>query len=281
MARVHIDPDLASAVEFDDVSLTMPRTMRRKGGGRNARLRRFAQETSRVNEPVLEHVSFTVAPGDCVAVLDRAKRGHTAEVLRLSAGTLIPDHGHVRRNSEVIAILRRAGLVNAKLTVRQNIFVIGILLGMSPDEINQRMDWIVTTAGLGRAIDSYARACPPELRRRIVWTVSMATQARVFATQGSLIVGDEQYREIGWAHVEKLKADGVTFLVAGQNAPVMERFCTRGIVLDEGRIVLDGTVAAALDLVGRNAVVEETEEQVEDDVDLLDNRAERDEWRSD
>ncbi len=281
MARVHIDPHLASAVEFDDVSLTMPRTRRRKGGGRSARLKRLAQETSRVNEPVLEHVSFTVAPGDRVAVIDRSKKGHTAELLRLAAGTLIPDHGHVRRNAEVIPILRRAGLVNAKLTVRQNIFVVGILLGMSPDEINERMDWIVTTAGLGRVIDSYARACPPELRRRIVWTVSMATQARIFATQGSLIVGDEQYREVGWAHVEALKAEGVTFLVAGQNAPVMERFCTRALVLDEGRIVLDGTVAEALDLVGRSSVVEETDEQVEEDVDLLENRAERDEWRSD
>jgi len=281
MARVHIDPHLSSAVEFDDVSLTMPRTRRRKGGGRSARLKRLAQETSRVNEPVLEHVSFTVAPGERVAVIDRAKRGHTAELLRLVAGTLIPDHGHVRRNAEVIPILRRAGLINAKLTVRQNIFVVGILLGMSPDEINERMDWIVTTAGLGRVIDSYARACPPELRRRVVWTVSMATQARIFATQGSLIVGDEQYREVGWTHVESLQAEGVTFLVAGQNAPVMERFCTRALVLDGGRIVLDGTVTEALDLVGRSSVVEETDEQVEEDIDLLENRAERDEWRSD
>ncbi len=281
MARVHIDPDLPAAVEFDDVFLTMPRTKRRKGGGRSARLKRFAQETSRVSEPVLEGVSFTVAPGDRVAVIDRAKRGHTAEILRLAAGTLIPDHGHVRRSTEVIPILRRAGLINAKLTVRQNIFVIGILLGMSPDQITERMDWITSTAGLGKAIDSYARACPPELRRRIVWTVSMATQARVFATQGSLIVGDEQYREVGWAHVEGLAADGVTFLVAGQNAPVMERFCTRAVVLDQGRIVLDGTVAEALDLVGRSTLVEETEEQVEEDVDVLDNRAERDDFRAD
>lgn len=281
MARVHIDPDLAAAVEFDDVSLTMPRTKRRKGGGRSARLKRFAQETSRVNESVLEAVTFTVAPGDRVAVIDRAKRGHTAELLRLAAGTLIPDHGHVRRNTEIIPILRRAGLVNAKLTVRQNIFVIGILLGMSPDEINERMDWIVSTAGLSKAIDGYARACPPELRRRIVWTVSMATQARAFATQGSLIVGDEQYREVGWAHLETLKEQGTTFLVAGQNAPVMERFCTRAIVLDEGRIVLDGSVAQALDLVGRASVVEEQDDQPEEEIDLLDNRAERDEFRAD
>lgn len=281
MARIHIDPDLAPAVEFDDVSLTMPRTKRRKGGTRGARLRRFAQETSRVNEPVLDGVSLSVAPGDVVAVLDKDRRGHTTELIRLAAGTLIPDHGHVRRNAEVIPILRRAGLVNAKLTVRQNIFVIGILLGMSPDEIHERMDWIVATAGLGKAIDAYARACPPELRRRIVWTVSMATRARIFATQGSLIVGDDAYREVGWQHVESLKADGVTFLVAGQNARVMERFCSRAVVLSAGRIVLDGTVAEALALVGRGAVVEEEDDQIEDEVDLLDNRAERDDFRAD
>lgn len=281
MARIHIDPSLAAAVEFVDVSLRMPRTQRRKGGGRSARLRRLAQETSRVNESVFDAISVAIQPGDCVAVIDRDRRAHTAEFLRLAAGTLIPDHGHVHRQGEVIPILRRAGLINAKITVRQNIFVVGILLGMSPDEITERLDWIVSTAGLSKVLDTYARACPPELRRRIVWTVSMATRARIFATQGSLVVGDDQYREVGWAHVESLKAEGVTFLVAGQNARVMERFCTRAIVLGEGRVLLDGSVAEALALVGRGAVVEEDDDPVDDDVDLLENRAERDDFRAD
>lgn len=281
MARTHCDPHLANALEFADVSLTMPRTRRRKGGGRSGRLRRLAQETSKVNERVLADVSLTVAPGEAVALIAKDRKADTVEVIRLAAGTLVPDHGHVRRRDVVIPILRRAGLVNAKLTVRQNIFVIGIMLGMSPDEISERMDWIVATAGLGKALDGYARACPPELRRRIVWTVSMATGARAFATQGSLIVGDEGFRETGWAHVERLKSEGATFLVAGQNAQVMERFCTRAVVFGGGGVLLDGSVSDALALVGRGEVQEDDDEPVDEEVDILDPRSDRDEWRAD
>lgn len=281
MARIHCDPHLVNALEFADVSLKMPRTRRRKGGGRSGRLRRLAQETSKVNEEVFSGISLAVAPGDAVALIAKDRKADTVELIRLAAGTLVPDHGHVRRRDVVIPILRRAGLINAKLTVRQNIFVIGIMLGMSPDEVTERMDWIVTTAGLGKALDGYARSCPPELRRRIVWTVSMATKARAFATQGSLIVGDEEFRAVGWAHVEQLKAEGVTFLVAGQNAPVMERFCTRAIVIGGGGVLLDGTVAEALALVGRAQVQEDEDEAVDEEVDILDPRSERDEWRAD
>lgn len=279
MARIHLSPHLAHAVEFEDVRLQMPRTRRRKGGGRSDRLRRLARETSKVREEVFSGLSVAIEPGEALAVIARDRRSDTVEFLRLAAGTLIPDHGHVRRRDTIVPILRRAGLVNAKLTVRQNIFVIGILLGMSPDQVNERMDWIVETAGLAKALDGYARACPPELRRRIVWTVSMATQARAFATQGSLIVGDESFREIGWAHVEGLKADGVTFLVAGQNARVMERFCTRAVVIADGAIAFDGTVAQALDLVGRGTLQDDEEEAVDDGADVLDS--DRDEWRAD
>lgn len=279
MARIHLDPSLPHALEFDRVSLAMKRTRRRKGGGRSDRLRRLASETSRVRQDVFVDLSLTVDPGEAVAVLARDRRTETVELLRLAAGTLIPDHGHVRRRDLVVPILRRAGLVNAKLTVRQNIFVIGILLGMSPDEIQSRLPWMVETAGLAKVLDGYARACPPELRRRIVWTVSMATQARAFATQGSLIVGDETFREIGWAHVEQLRTDGVTFLVGGQNARVMERFCTRGIVLADGGVAFDGSVAGAIELVGRGSLQDEEEETLDEGTDVLD--ADRDEWRAD
>jgi ABC-type polysaccharide/polyol phosphate transport system ATPase subunit len=279
MARIHLSPNLAHAVEFEDVRLQMPRTRRRKGGGRGDRLRRLARETSKVRQDVFSGLSLAVEPGEAVAVIARDRRADTFEFLRLAAGTLIPDHGHVHRRDTVVPILRRAGLLNAKLTVRQNIFVIGILLGMSPEGINERLNWIVETAGLTKALDGYARACPPELRRRIVWTVSMATHARAFATQGSLIVGDESFRETGWAHVEGLKAEGVTFLVAGQNARVMERFCTRAVVIGDGAIVLDGTVAEALALVGRGTLQDDDEETIDDGADVLD--ADRDEWRAD
>ena len=251
MARVHLDPHLDHQVEFEAVSLTVLRAQRRKGSGRGDRLRRMASETRRVAHPVIQDVSVVIEPGECVGLVGRGRDAGLIEVLRLSAGTLIPDEGVVRRREAVIPILRRVGLVNGGLTVRQNIYVIGILLGMSPDQITAELDWIVESAGLAKFLDTYARTCPPPLRRRIAWTVAMATRSRTFAIHGALIMGDEQYREFCWSHVESLKADGVTFLIADQAPDELERFCERGLVFENGRLIADTSMTEALAMTGR------------------------------
>ncbi|MFY9230281.1 MAG: hypothetical protein WAO50_00045, partial [Candidatus Nanopelagicales bacterium] len=66
-----------------------------------------------------------------------------------------------------------------------------------------------------------------------------------------------------------------------QNARVMERFCTRALVIGDGQVILDGTVEEALNPVGRGQVKEDEDDAAEDAVDLLDSSAERDEWRAD
>jgi ABC-type polysaccharide/polyol phosphate transport system ATPase subunit len=259
VARVQLDPTLENALEFESVSLTVKRTQRRTGGGRRDRLRRMASETVRVPHPVILDISLDIAPGECVGVLGEGRDAGVIELLRLSAGTLIPDHGQVRRRDVVVPILRRVGLVNANMTVRQNIYVIGILLGMSPEQITAELPWIVDVAALGKVLDTYARTCPNPLRRRIAWTVAMATRARTFAIHGALIMGDEQYRDFCWSHVEALKADGVTFLVADQEDETMLRFCERGLVLENGRVIADTTMAEALSMNRRRAGDEDTD----------------------
>ena len=93
-----------SIIDFANVSLTMPRTKRRKGSGRKQRLRRFAGETSRSMVPVIEDVSFTVNKGDSVAIVSGKPILRTA-LIRLAAGTLIPDTGTVTRLAPVVPMI--------------------------------------------------------------------------------------------------------------------------------------------------------------------------------
>ena len=95
-----------SIIDFANVSLTMPRTKRRKGSGRKQRLRRFAGETSRSMVPVIEDVSFTVNKGDSVAIVSGKPILRTA-LIRLAAGTLIPDTGTVTRLAPVVPMISR------------------------------------------------------------------------------------------------------------------------------------------------------------------------------
>ena len=244
MARVHLDPDLDVAVRFEAVALSLAQVVRHRGGGRRQQLRRLAGETKRTALSVFEGIDLDIPSGQAVAVLGRRNAG-AIELLRLAAGTLIPDVGHVHRRDLVVPVIDGSNVLDGAITVRQNVYQVGALLGMTPEQVSERLDWIVEFAELRKFMDGYLRHAPRYARQRIVWTVSMATRARIFAIEKALVVGNEEFEAKCWAHVEALKADGVTFLVEGERRVPLERFCDRGIVLSEGRVAFDGTVADA------------------------------------
>ncbi len=248
MARFSIDPDLSSVMAFEDVSLTMPRADRRSGQGRRHRLRRLAGETKTRQVQVLDGISFEVRPGEAVAVLADDGEG-CEEVLRLAAGTLMADGGTVRRRTRVVPMLDDSRCLDASYTVRQNIYVVGALLGMSPEEVAANLGWITRMADTGKWMDAYLSAAPKNLRQRIVWTTSMATRAEAFAIEESIVVGKDEVADRCWRHVEELRDAGVAFLVTSGDAQALERFCTRAIVLRDGRVIADTSIGAALEMV--------------------------------
>jgi ABC-2 type transport system ATP-binding protein len=262
MARIRIELELPSAVEFDGVSLSMPRSKRRGGQGTRHRIRRLAGESSRQQVPVFTDVRVSILPGEAVAILGGAKSGRE-EFLRLAAGTLVPDSGRVHRQDRVVPILDDSRCLTPSYTTRQNIYLTAGLLGMTPEETTGRLDWIVDMAQAGKWLDSYLRGAPRNMRQRLVWTVSMATGARIFAIEKSLVIGHGEFMERCWSHVEGIRASGVTFLVASDEREVLERFCDRALVLRGGRIIADTSVEEGLGFI-RPARRTDPTEQPED-----------------
>lgn len=247
MARIPIEPTLDAMLAFEHVSLDMPKAKRRVGGGRRHRLRRLAGETSRVQERIIDDLNLTIDAGQSLAVVQRGNQGGE-EFLRLSAGTLIPDAGRVRRRSLVVPLLDESRMLDRSATVRHNIYLVGVTLGMTPDQISDELEWIVDFAGV-RKLDAYLRDAPRMIRQRVVWTVAMATRARAFAIEQAVTVGKGEAEASCWALLEQMRADGVTFLVLADDESALRRLCDRAIVLDGGRISAQTDVADALSMV--------------------------------
>jgi ABC-2 type transport system ATP-binding protein len=246
VARIRITPDLDSAVEFRGAGVRLPRRQRRGGARKSQRIRRFAGEVSRDEVWFLREASFRVAPGESLAVVGHEGSGRD-QVLRLAAGTLVPDEGEVRRSLSLVPIIGVGGALDRKYTVRQNIYLIGGLLGMLPDEVGERLPQIVERAGVQKILDRYLADASRMVRGRLVWSIAMATQARGFAVSQALIVGQPAFQRECWDVVEEMKAEGVTFLVTSEKPSHLLRFCDRAILLDGGRIVADTTVPDAIE----------------------------------
>lgn len=245
MARIHIDPHLDDVVEFDDVSIAMPRHARRAGGNRRQRLRRLAGESKRHELEILSGVTARIRPGESVAILSTPDGGRD-EFLRLAAGTLIPDRGTVRRNQIVSAMLERSGSLSPTHTIRQNLYLLGGLLGLAPSEVSERLPAIVEFLDLGKKVDAYLNDATPMMRAKLVWTVTMSLPARAFAIEKSIVVGEPEFRERCWERLERMRGEGVTFLVASEDHAALERMCDRAIVLLDGRVVAETSVAEGL-----------------------------------
>lgn len=247
MARAPLTPGLGPVLEFDAVGVRMPRQVRRRGGGRRQRLRRIAGETRRDEVWRLRRATFSVAEGESVAIVGGKGSGRET-LLRLAAGTLIPDEGMVRRRVAVVPMIDVARALQRGFTIRQNIYFVGGLLGMTPDEAGDRVAGIAAFSGLEGSLDKYLGTAIPMVRQKLAWSISMATEARAFAVEQVLVVGERDFRQQCWTRVDQMRKDGVTFLLASDSPRQFRRFCDRAIVLEAGALVAQGTVPEAIAL---------------------------------
>lgn len=245
MARLTLNPRLDAIVAFDDAGVRMPRRRRRKGDGRRQRLRRMAGEVKRDEVWRLRHATFTVGEGESVAIVGGKGSGREA-LLRLAAGTLVPDEGAVRRRTPVIPMIELARSLNRRYTVRQNIYLVGAHVGMTPDEVGEKLDGIVSFAGVEGLLDKYLGTAAPVIRQRLAWSIAMATDARAYAIEQVLIVGEREFRQKCWTHVDLKREDGVSFLLASDSQKQFRRFCDRAILLDAGEVTAQTTVPDAI-----------------------------------
>jgi ABC-2 type transport system ATP-binding protein len=254
VARIAIDTSFTAVVEFDKVSMRMPRRKRRRGSGRRQRLRRIAGEARRDEIDVLTDVSFRIEPGESVLIMGSKNPARQA-LLRLAAGTLRPDSGLVRRNQPIVPMIEVARSFLRTYSIRQNIYVVGGLLGMTPSQVESHLPWIAENAGVDGILDRFLGAAPALVRQKLAWSIVMCVEAKAYAIDRTLVVGEKSFKEQCWQHVDKLRAEGATFLIASDSPKQLAHFCDRGIYLENGRVVVDSTVPEAIEALRKDRQV--------------------------
>ena len=245
MARVRIQPGADAAVAFESVGLWMPKSRRRTGGGRRHRLRRLAGEVQRTRTWVLRQASAHLDPGEIIAVVGTRNSGRES-VLRLAAGTLLPDAGRVLRNQTVVPIVSLARCLDRRLTTRQNIYLVGGLVGMTPNQITAHLDSIIDSSGVRSILDKHLGATATPIRQRLAWHVAMATESRAFAIEQVVGAAATSVQDQAWAQIQDRAQDGAAFLIVSDDERRLRSSCTRAWYLDEGTLEeMDVTAALA------------------------------------
>ncbi|HEY3682545.1 MAG TPA: ABC transporter ATP-binding protein [Streptosporangiaceae bacterium] len=194
----------------------------------------------------LRDISFDVLRGEAVGVVGRNGTGKST-LLKLIAGVLIPDEGTVTVKGKVAPLLELRAGFNEELTGRENVYLLASLHGMKNSEIDKRFDEIIDFAEVRDFIDMPLRHYSSGMKVRLGFAVIAQLDHPVLLVDEVLAVGDKEFKKKCYATIEKMLANGRTLLLVSHNERDLERFCTRGLYIREGKMIVDGTLTEAMD----------------------------------
>ncbi|MEL0627177.1 ABC transporter ATP-binding protein [Salinibacterium amurskyense] len=189
----------------------------------------------------LRNVSFDVTAGEAIGVVGRNGQGKST-LLKLVAEVMLADEGTVHVGQGVAPLIEITGGFVDDLSVRDNVYLTAGLHGMTKSEINERFDEIIDFAEIKRFIDTPYKHLSSGMRVRIAFAVISRLEEPIILVDEVLAVGDKAFREKCYRRIEELLKGGRTLFFVSHNERDLRRFCTRGLYLDKGELVLDGPI---------------------------------------
>jgi lipopolysaccharide transport system ATP-binding protein len=192
----------------------------------------------------LDDVSFSIEPGEVVGILGHNGAGKST-LLKLLSRIVVPTRGRVTVRGRVAPLIEvGAGLVG-DMTGRENIYLNGAILGMSGAEIRRLFDEIVAFAELEEFIDTPLKRYSSGMQVRLGFAVAITATTEILIVDEVLSVGDVAFQRKCLDRMEKIiVGGGHTVLVVGHDIRTLERICSRMLLFNRGRVLIDSDPAS-------------------------------------
>ncbi len=193
----------------------------------------------------VKDVSFDAAPGEVLGVIGPNGAGKST-VLKLLARITAPTAGEIRLRGRVASLLEVGTGFHPELTGRENIFLNGVLLGMTRGEVRASLDEIVAFAGVERFLDTPVKRYSSGMYVRLAFAVAAHLRSDILIVDEVLAVGDAAFQKKG---LGKLRADadqGRTVIFVSHDLNAVARLCSRALLLQGGALAAEGPVTSVL-----------------------------------
>jgi lipopolysaccharide transport system ATP-binding protein len=184
-------------------------------------------------------VNFEVAPGEVVGVIGRNGAGKST-LLKILSRITEPTEGRVRLFGRVGSLLEVGTGFHPELSGRENVYLNGSILGMRRSEIARRFDEIVAFAEVERFIDTTVKHYSSGMYMRLAFAVAAHLEPEILVVDEVLAVGDSSFQRKCLSKMQDIGQQGRTVLFVSHNMPAITRLCPRTILLDAGKVLLDG-----------------------------------------
>jgi lipopolysaccharide transport system ATP-binding protein len=194
----------------------------------------------------LKEITFKVEPGEVVGIIGKNGAGKST-LLKLLSRVTAPSRGEIKIRGRIASLLEVGTGFHPELTGRENIYLNGAILGMTRREMDRKLDEIVAFSGVERYLGTPVKRYSSGMYVRLAFAVAAHLEPDILVVDEVLAVGDADFQRkcIGKLN-EVSKLDGRTVLFVSHNLASVKQLCTRGILLETGRLVADGGIQDVL-----------------------------------
>jgi len=187
----------------------------------------------------LRNVSFSILPGEIIGLIGGNGAGKST-LLKLLTQVTFPTEGKGAIRGRVGCLLEADAGFHPELTGRENIYLSGILLGMSHADVKQNFDAIVAFSGVERFLDTPVKHYSSGMNVRLGFAIASFLQVEVLIVDEVLAVGDAAFEKQCLQRIKEIAKNGTAVMIVSHDMTVIETICQRALVLNQGKLVFDG-----------------------------------------
>ena len=192
-----------------------------------------------VEYTALQDVSLKIPAGQSVGIIGKNGSGKST-LLKIISGVVTPTQGKVQVQGRISSLLELGVGFHPELTGRENIFFYGDLTGVPKEELNAKLDTIISFADIGDYIDQPVKTYSSGMFVRLAFSVAVQVDPDILIIDEALSVGDGAFVRKSFAKMDRFREEGKTIIFVSHDVESVKSFSDRTIVLNEGRIVFDG-----------------------------------------
>ena len=194
----------------------------------------------------LKDINFEVERGEVIGIIGKNGAGKST-LLKILSKVAAPTTGSIKSRGRIASLLEVGTGFHPELTGRENIFLNGAILGMTKKEIAAKLDEIIDFSGCERYIDTPVKRYSSGMTVRLAFAVAAFLEPEILIIDEVLAVGDAEFQKKALGKMQDIsRQGGRTVLFVSHNMAAVKSLCTRGIVLEHGKVVFEGGVEKAL-----------------------------------
>lgn len=188
---------------------------------------------------VLHNISLDVSAGEILGIIGKNGSGKST-LLRIIADIYKPDSGSVVSHGKVISLINLGTGLKERLTMKENIFLVGSLFGMNQKEISERLDSIVDFSELKEFLHTKIYQFSAGMLQRLAFSIAIHSEPDILLLDEVFEVGDEIFRRNSAKKIQELVKSGLAVIFVTHDLDMIRKQCHRVIWLENGKIHMSG-----------------------------------------